>query len=201
MLRQFMGDVPGTRRQTETLIEICSRQPVPLWSGLAFCLQGWAIGMNGDIEAGLARLRQGYDGFAATGARLMLPYHNALMAEVHAAGAEFDAALGRLAEADRLIGANDEGWFAAELDRIHGDVLRQAGRPAEAETAYHRGLVRAREQEGLVAELRCAVGLAELSRQKGDDAAARDLIQPIYGQFNQALDSRELLHARTFLTP
>jgi class 3 adenylate cyclase/predicted ATPase len=199
MLHQFRGDVPRASKGTEILADTCSRQPVPLWSGLALCLQGWAIGMNGDIEGGLVQLRQGYDEFVATGAKLFLPYYNALMAELHSADGDHQAALDRLDEAQRMMAAKPEGWFAAELDRIQGDMLCAVGEVEKAEASYGRGLARARAQGGLLGELRCASGLAELRR--GNDAAKAGLthLRSIFERFDQGLESHDLVRARKLL--
>lgn len=199
MFHQFCGDIQRTRAGVNALSELCGRQPVPLWSGLAECIDGWCVAVNGDVEAGIARMSKGYEDFVATGARLFLPYYNALIAEVHLAGGERRRALARLDAAQQLMSEHPEGWFAAELDRRHGDALREAGDIEAARRHYQRGLERARAQDGLLAELRLATGLATLMRDQGENAEARALLQPIYEGFSQGFDRPDLTRARRVL--
>ena len=130
MLPQFLGDVAGTRRGAEQLIAAGGRQPVPLWTGLAIALEGWAIGANGDLDAGTQRMRQGIKEFSKTGARLFLPYYTALLADIHHRAGEALEATRYYAEAADIMRERPEGWFAPELERLVAATLVTAqGRP------------------------------------------------------------------------
>jgi class 3 adenylate cyclase/predicted ATPase len=199
MVPQFCRDLHGTREAARALSELCRRQPVPLWGSLAFCLEGWCIGMNGDIEAGIRQLTQGYNDFVATGARLFRPYYNTLIADLHLAGGDPKPGLERLELAQQQMQDHHEGWFAAELDCRHADALRTAGDTVAAEARYHRGLTHARAQHGLLSELRLSVGLATLLRDRGDIDAARGLLEPLTGRFEQGFERPDLVGARRLL--
>jgi hypothetical protein len=44
-------------------LKICEEQRIAQFHALAVCANGWALGLSGDSEKGLAQIRQGVDGF------------------------------------------------------------------------------------------------------------------------------------------
>ena len=48
-------------------------------------------------------------------------------------------------------------------------------------------------------ELRAATALARMLRARGDRAAARDLLAPVYGWFTEGLDTADLKDAKALL--
>ena len=48
-------------------------------------------------------------------------------------------------------------------------------------------------------ELRASTGLAQMFRARGDCAAARDLLAPVYGWFSEGLDTADLKDAKALL--
>ncbi|HUF55831.1 MAG TPA: AAA family ATPase, partial [Thermohalobaculum sp.] len=115
MLPQFRGDIRECRRGAEALLALSKRQPIPIWTCIAICVQGWAIGANGDLDAGARRVREGIAEFARTGARLFLPYYTALIADIHLRNGERPEARRLFAEAQAIMDERPEGWFAPEL--------------------------------------------------------------------------------------
>jgi predicted negative regulator of RcsB-dependent stress response len=57
---------------------------------------------------------------------------------------------------------NGEVWAAADLHRIHGDVLLRAGNPSQARASYQRSLDAARVAGARLYELRAVARLREL---------------------------------------
>jgi predicted ATPase len=64
---------------------------------------------------------------------------------------------------------------------------------------YGKALGIAREQEAKLWELRAAASLARLWRDQGSRAAARDLLDPVYGWFTEGFDTPDLQEARALL--
>ena len=77
-------------------------------------------------------------------------------------------------------------------------LLRQ-GQPEAAEELYHKALSTAGEQEAKLWELRAAASLAQLRRDQGRHAEARELLAPIYGWFTEGFDTPDLKEAKTLL--
>ncbi|MBV8612962.1 MAG: hypothetical protein JOY66_04220 [Acetobacteraceae bacterium] len=87
----------------------------------------------------------------------------------------------------------------AELYRLRGELLLKTGQADLAEAARTTALAVARRQQARMWELRAAVALARHLREGGKAAQARDLIAPIYGWFNEGLDTPDLQRAKSLL--
>jgi predicted ATPase len=72
-------------------------------------------------------------------------------------------------------------------------------RTAEAATCFQQALTIARQQQARWWELRAATSLARLWQQQGKCAAARDLLEPIYGWFTEGFDTADLQEAQALL--
>ncbi|MDM0068973.1 AAA family ATPase [Variovorax sp. J31P207] len=118
-------------------VELAVKHGMPYWSSWGATLQGWALVHLGQHAAGLATLREGLDGYRATGAKLFEASSLALLAESYATAGDLGQALKtvELALANPLLA---EGYFYTdELHRLHAQLLRSAGlgtAPVEALT-------------------------------------------------------------------
>jgi predicted ATPase len=148
-------------------------------------------------------------------------FHLALLAESLEAGGRIDEGLAVAAEALALVEATGERFYEAELHRLRGELLRRqeagAGRPspaepaaarphdpapfglAEAEACFHRALDVARRQGAKSFELRAALSLARLLRDRGERAEGRRLLAATFGWFTEGRDTPDLRDARAFL--
>ena len=68
--------------QAESLLALATAQRFPVWVGLATCLGGWAMAVQGRSETGTAQLYQGLEAFLATRHELSRPFCLVLLAEV-----------------------------------------------------------------------------------------------------------------------
>jgi predicted ATPase len=91
-----------------------------------------------------------------------------------------------LDDALQLVERIGERWLEAELNRHKGELLLRQGHSEAAKELYCKALSIAQEQEAKLWELRAAVSLARLRRDRGRRAEARDLLAPIYGWFTRA---------------
>jgi len=199
MFHQFCGNLERTREGADALVDLCSKQPVPLWTNLGFCLQGWAIGMGGDIEAGIQQLDKGYDGFSGTGARLFMAYYCTLKAEMLVEGGNSEAALDCLDRARNLQDSNEEGWFAAGRHRIDGDLSRRMGLDDRAQKEYRAGLELAGKREDIFNQLRCTMGLVVVTKDTAKKQALQKDLGGVCDGFAQGEDFPILLQARALL--
>jgi predicted ATPase len=104
-----------------------------------------------------------------------------------------------LDDALQIAARTGERWFAAELNRLKGQILLRQGHFKGAEELYRKALSIAREQEAKLWELRAAVSLARLCRGQGRPTEARDLLAPIYGWFTEGFDTPDLKDAKALL--
>ena len=70
---------------------------------------------------------------------------------------------------------------------------------AQADTCFQQALAIARQQQARSWELRAALSLSRLWQQQGKDAAARDLLAPIYGWFTEGFETVDLQEAQVLL--
>jgi len=112
---------------------------------------------------------------------------------------QWPAALTHLAEARRLAEETEERWCQAETARLGGEVLVAIGDRTGAEASYHEAIAIAQQQSAKLWELRAAVSLAQLRRDQGRRAEARDLLAPIYDWFTEGFDTPDLKEANALL--
>src|SRR5262249_60041304 len=70
---------------------------------------------------------------------------------------------------------------------------------AKAEAYFERALAVARQQQAKSWELRAAMSLARLWRDRGKPEQARDLLAPVYGWFTEGFDTLDLKDAKALL--
>jgi predicted ATPase len=94
-----------------------------------------------------------------------------------------------------------ERWFEAEIHRTAGEIALMEPEPdaAKAEAYFERALAVARKQQAKSFELRAAMSMARLWRDRGKRDEARELLAPIYGWFTEGFDTLDLKQAKGLL--
>jgi predicted ATPase len=131
-------------------------------------------------------------------ADIFRPMHLGFLAEAYACIGERERARELIDEAITRAAKTSERYFEAELHRMRGELLLEQDKTA-AEASFDRALSIARRQNAKSWELRAAVNLARLWRDRGDSDRARDLLAPIYSWFTEGFDTPDLLAARALL--
>ncbi|HEY5248274.1 MAG TPA: hypothetical protein VIJ15_07480, partial [Dermatophilaceae bacterium] len=168
-----------------------------------WCLlpRGWAQVQRGDVEAGIADIREAMDRRRRMGMGAVWPWYLALYAEACAALGQFDGGLRALDEAEGWVKRNDERLYAAEVYRIRGELLLRPTDtdPRQAERCFERALETAREQRAKSWELRAATAMARLWQEQGRSDEARALLSPAYDWFTEGFDTADLRDAKMLL--
>jgi predicted ATPase len=158
---------------------------------------GWALGVSGEGEKGLAQIGQGLDGYGLGLWQTMLL---ALQADAQLAIDRPEAALVSVAAGLKAVEKTRGAPLEAELHRLKGEaLLAGAGTVSEAEAAIEKGIAVARRQNAKSWELRGAMSLARLRRQQGRREEAAALLAPIYAWFTEGFDTADLKEAKTLL--
>jgi predicted ATPase len=99
------------------------------------------------------------------------------------------------------IELSGERVWAAEVHRLAGEVALLSPRADAVEVQVHfeRALRVARQQQAKSWELRTAMSLARLWRDRGKVQQARELLAPVYGWFTEGFDTRDLKEAKALL--
>jgi len=124
---------------------------------MANILTGWAGAAEGDVDTGLAQLREGLEAMRGLGAEIRLPYYFALLAETFGRAGLVGEALASLSTGFAFVSKNGEEWPAAELHRVQGDLLAAQGRPEPARASYRQGIEAARRSGSLAFERRLSI--------------------------------------------
>ena len=200
---QFRRQADATLALASEAIACASQEGFPAFLAMATVLRDWASALL-EPEAPTATaagMRAAVDGYRDTGVAIARPYLLCLSAEVHGAATEIEPALAALAEAAEVGRATRERWWEAEVWRNEGELLlRQSITNRRAASARFCQAVAVAQQQGSKSlELRATVSLARLWSDLGRRVQARDLLAPLYGWFDEGLDTSDLGEAKALL--
>jgi predicted ATPase len=161
--------------------------------------RGEAAAMLGQIQEGIAQMREGMMAGQTIGVRMYLPGSLCTLAEAQAKAGQPEEGLDTLDEALALVEQTDERHWEAELHRVQGELLLMQGDDAEAEASLHRAIEVARGQSAKSWELRATTDLARLWQEQGKCQEARQVLAEIYGWFTEGFDTPDLKEAEALL--
>jgi predicted ATPase len=90
-------------------------------------------------------------------------------------------------------------WVRPEFLRIKAGTERAKGHVDQAEATLRVSLRDADEIEVPSFKFRAAYDLASLLHERGNSVEARELLTPLYNQFSDGFDTRDLRRARELL--
>ena len=195
----LVGDYAALNEWVNQLITLATEQGFPHWSAQGAIYRGWVKVKNGDVTEGMSLLRSGSNAYRTGGAELLVPHYIALLAAANEIAGQVEESLALLDDALQLAERTRDRWFAAELNRLKGQLLLRQGRYEAAEELYLKALGIAHEQDAKLWELRTAASLARLWSEKRKRSEARDLLAPIYGWFTEGFDTPDLKDAKALL--
>ncbi len=182
----------------ETLTQ-AQQNGFPLWvlSGASFL--GWAQAMRGDV-GGIAPLQVGVEAVRAAMSSLEA-FFLALLGDAHWNLGQPAQALIVVNQALEVMQTKDDRFLESEALRLKGECLLAQAVPdtAAAEACFDQALTISRQQGAKSLELRAATSQARLWHQQGKTAAARQLLDGVYGWFTQGLNTPDLKDARRLL--
>jgi predicted ATPase len=132
---------------------------------------------------------------------LLVPIFLSDLARTHAEVGQFDDAWRCIDEAMTVVKTTRETWFEADIHRVAGEIALKLPQPeaAKAEVYFERALAVARGQHAKSWELRAAISMARLWRDRGKRDEARNLLAPVYGWFTEGLDTLDLKQGKALL--
>ena len=200
LLEIIRGDATAARHAADTVVLLGRDHGMAVALGWGSPCLWWAHARLGELETGMIELRQAIARYQDQGNKVLLPLFKGLLAEIEAVADGAEAALPRIDEALTLT-RSGEHWADAFLHRMRGEILLKldALKAAPAEEAFNAAITIAREQKARSFELRAAMSLARLWRDKGKVQHARELLAPVYGWFTEGHDTRDLKEAKALL--
>jgi class 3 adenylate cyclase/predicted ATPase len=207
-LHAMRRDAHALKESAEELLRFPSGMDL-LWWIQGTLHRGEAVAMLGQIQEGMAQVREGIAAFHAIGTRVLLPGVLGSLAVAQAKAGQPQEGLATLAEALALVAETDEHHWEAELYRLRGELLStqsmqgdQEGAEAnlhQAESCFQHAIEIARRQRAKSWELRATTSLAHLWQKQGKVDKARQLLAEIYGWFTEGFDTPDLKEARALL--
>jgi predicted ATPase len=155
----------------------------------------------GDVTEGLTRLKEGLAQLNRTGMRIWFSRAMMALAEACLAAGHYDEGL---EQASRALSSADEIGMRLDLPRLQllrGELLLHVpGRQTEtAESCFRSAFEIAGAQGARGWALRAMTSMARLLAERGERMQAYDLLNPIYVNFTEGLDTLDLKEAKILL--
>lgn len=202
MLQAFGRNWDQVQSHAESLIALAVEQDLMHWSAVGAVCQGWAMCSQGNLEDGIASMRQGLSALDSTGYyRLWRPIFLCGLAESLGRADQVEEGLNILEEAETVTVENGERWFEAELYRIRGELLDMtpASVDGKVEPCFENALDVARRQGSKALELRTATSFARYLLRKNRRTDAFRLLSPIYNELSDDRNSADRNDAQRLL--
>jgi DNA-binding SARP family transcriptional activator/predicted ATPase len=191
-------DAQALKDHAEELVRLSSDK-IPVWSATGECFLGRALVLLGQVQEGLAQLREGIAVVQSIGSRIDLSRALVSWVEAQVRAGQPEAGLATLAEALALVEQTDERYLEAELARLRAELLLMQGKEAEAEASLQHAIEVARRQSAKSWELRATTSLARLWQTQGKMSEARHVLAEVYGWFTEGFDTADMKEAKALL--
>ncbi|HUA78430.1 MAG TPA: AAA family ATPase [Acetobacteraceae bacterium] len=196
--RMMQRDRQGVADLARELASVSTQYETFKGSRDGVIFQAWAsFRPDGDASL-LTRAQDCIAHFDTTRHWALLPFFMASIAELEGEAGDIAGAVKRLERAAELVNTTGERWCEAEILRLQARFCTTT--PDERLDLLFASLEKAKAQCAKLWELRAAIDLATLWRGRGEQAAARDTLAPVYSWFSEGLETPDLIAARTLLS-
>jgi tetratricopeptide (TPR) repeat protein len=197
-VRNLRGAIDATERG----LAIATDQRSPYHISRANVLRAVNLVESNQPEEAIELMNRALAAQRETGANFQSSFNLSYLSLAYARKRDFERALASASEAIEEIERTGERWWAAEAERMKGEVLLLA-QPLEYEQAEHcflKALTYARDQGARIWELRAATSLARLWRDQGRWVDARNILQPICNWFAASANLPDVKDAKAILS-
>jgi predicted ATPase len=172
-----------------------------LTRAIAALVQAEIFALNDNATAALQSNIDGLNAYRSTGQTIFIPVYLSWLAGTYAKLGKFDDAWGCIGEAVTAIKTRKETWCESEVNRVAGEIALRSppGDLLKAQAYFERALAVARQQQAKSWELRAAMSMARLWRDRGKRDEASELLAPVYGWFTEGFDTLDLKDAKKLL--
>jgi predicted ATPase len=164
-------------------------------------IAGLVMAHNGEMENAAQNIKGTLSAMRSIGTTGFIPVYLSYLAWCSAELDLFEDAWSCIEHALAAAESSKQRWWQAETNRIAGEVeLRSPSSDEEKAQAYfERALSIAREQQTKSWELRAAMSMARLWRDRGRRKEAYSLLAPICGWFTEGFNTLDLKEAKALL--
>jgi predicted ATPase len=195
------GDHVTAATQAQELVALAEEKGAVQWKALGTMHQGCVLALTGKASNAAQMLTFGITTYRSTGSTLWMPLFLSYLARAYAELKQFDDAWRCIGEAMSAMEKTKETWCEAEVHRTAGEIALMLPQPdtTKAEAYFARALAVARQQQAKSWELRAAMSMARLWRDRGKRQQAHDLLAPVYDWFTEGFDTLDLKEAKALL--
>jgi predicted ATPase len=197
----FCGNYSAATSVVDELAALADEKHTLFWKVVGMMGRGQIFALTGRASDAVNMIASGMAASRSTGSKTFAPAFLSYLATAYADLGQFDDARRCIGEAITAVETTKERIWEAEVHRVAGEIaLSSADRDAgKAEAYFRRALAVARKQQAKSWELRAAMSMARLWRDRGRRDEARDLLAPVYGWFTEGFDTLDLKEAKTLL--
>jgi class 3 adenylate cyclase/predicted ATPase len=194
------GDAEAAHPIGERVMGLASEHGFPMFLAGGRIMRGWARLDLADAEGGLADISQSVGELEAIGTLVWVQFGRYLLAQALAKAGDRRTAMSLVEEALNGLSPGSGRWYEADLHRLKGDLLLDAGQsPAAAEACYEAAIRVAARQGARMWQLRATNRLASLWCAQGRMAEVHARLAPLCASFGNEATSPHLRQARALL--
>lgn len=199
LVRFRRGEVEEAAAALDEAIEIARENQFPYLLARATAMRGLIETRNGQIEAGLAHLREGIAAFRSRGGLTTAPMMQVWLADGHFSANEPAAAHAALEEGLALAERIGETSHLAEIHRLLGRAALALGDAEGAGRRFRLAYDTAERQGAFGWRLRAALDLGEHWRASGEPEAGVALVANALRAIEGGASTRDVRNARAFI--
>jgi predicted ATPase len=196
IFHQLRRETDLARDYARASLAYATKLGFPYYMGTANILLGWAQVLLGQGEEGFARLHEGLAAYDRTMTEMDRPFFLGLMADAYGSSEQTQEALALLEQALDSIPSGRSFFYEAELYRLKGTLLLQAGPQQDREAAaasFEQALDIARRQQARSLELRSILYLSQPGLAAGEQTG-QGLAETV-GWFTEGFETPDLQEA------
>jgi class 3 adenylate cyclase/predicted ATPase len=199
--RYECGNYASATAAVDELVALAEKKGTLFWKAFGLMHQGCVCALNAQPSDAVRLITSGMEARELTGATIWVPFFLSYLARACAELGDFEDARRSINEAITTVERTKEKWCEAEVYRTAGEIMLVASErdAAKAETYFNHALTVARGQQAKSWELRAAMSMARLWRDRGKPQQACELLASVYGWFTEGFDTRDLKEAKALL--
>ena len=196
----FFRNRQGIDKLIDELEPISYENGFIFWIGHVLIYRGEQKVLAGDVEEGVAQMRDGVATIQATGSETCMTRLTARMADACLQAGAFEEGLKMVEFGLEFKDRLEELYMEAELIRLRGELLRIKGAgDHDVEKTFQDAIEIARRQKVKSWELRAVMSLCRLLQKQSKAREAKSLLENIYSWFTEGFDRPDLLAAKALL--
>jgi predicted ATPase len=197
----WTGDLQSAEEFVGLVISRATSHSLAPYLAVGRGFQGELSARRGDVKRGVETLQSSLQVLHGAPYELLSTPLDVSLAQGLAALDRLEESIALIEETIRRVEAGGDNVYMPELLRVKGSMLLSSSQQNsdDAEGYFVQSLELSRAHGSRAWQLRTATDLAGLWSSQGRSDDARELLQPVFAQFNEGLDTADLKAAERLL--